>query len=77
MFSLSSVCSICHHVEWNGTNCCQICIASLLVAFGRAVPLEKRDGLTGVVQGLLGTDGFWNDFDGQSNAHARLPEPID
>lgn len=43
----------------------QIFVTCLLVAFARTAPLEKRDE-TSVVQGLLGTDGFWNDFDGQN-----------
>lgn len=43
-------------------------ITCLLVAFARTAPLTTRDEST-VVQGLLGTDGYWNDFDGGTNAY--------
>lgn len=49
------------------TNSFQIIVASLLAAVARAAPLVDRADTTtvSVVQGLLGSDGYWNDFDGQ------------
>ena len=49
------------------TNSFQIIVATLLAAVARAAPLVERADTTtvSVVQGLLGTDGYWNDFDGQ------------
>ncbi|KAK4940329.1 hypothetical protein LTR10_019545 [Elasticomyces elasticus] len=43
--------------------------ASLLAAFTHASPLAKRDQT--VVSGSLGTDGYWNDYDGGLNNYTQ------
>lgn len=45
--------------------------ASLLVALARTSPLQKRDTSSSVVLGLLGTDGYWNDYDGGTNMYVE------
>lgn len=43
---------------------------ALLVAASSAAPAEKRDANNpSIVQGLLGTDGYWNEYDGGTNAY--------
>ncbi|KIY00042.1 uncharacterized protein Z520_04680 [Fonsecaea multimorphosa CBS 102226] len=46
-----------------------VLLTSLLSACTSAVPLTKR--ATDVVQGKLGSDGFWNDYDGGQNNYIQ------
>ncbi|KAH0844130.1 hypothetical protein AYO21_02115 [Fonsecaea monophora] len=46
-----------------------VLFTSLLAAYTSAIPLVKR--ATDVVQGKLGSDGFWNDYDGGQNSYTQ------
>lgn len=45
---------------------CSIFVTCLLLAFARTTPIERR-AIDEVVQGALGSDGYWNVYDGGLN----------